>query len=136
MNVNADHQVNMPSVDTNLNMLSELRPGWDGEEAVEIDRSALEMVKLILQSLQDSHLPIPYCAPVPDGRIDVEWSDLGIICTFDCEDVSFHQANESSFTCCYQDKNLWNTFADAFVLAIRTKTSNVSQLIAPAMFPQ
>lgn len=133
MDVNADHQVNMPSVDTILNMLSELRPGWDGEEAVEIDRSALEMVKLILQSLQDSNLPIPFCAPVPDGRIDVEWSDLGII---DCEDASFHQANESSFTLCYQNKNLWNTFADAFVWAIKTKTSNVSQFIAPAMFPQ
>lgn len=107
------------------------------ETAVEIvDRSTLDMVKLCLLSLHQNELLIPVCAPVPnDERIDVEWRDLGLICTFDDKDALFHQANEPSFTLCYtEDKNMWKAFADAFAGAIKTKMSDVSKFIDPAMF--
>ena len=123
-----DHHVE-PCIDSTLSMLYDLAPNWDGDEAMAINRSTLQLLSLVLWSLAANGLPPPNCRPVADGRIDMEWSD-GIICTLDDEDAVFHQPDAASFTITYPDRNLWEAFANSFALNIGRKITDNSEFIA------
>lgn len=47
-------------------------PGWDGYGAHAIDPTALRNAEMFLRALPED-LPMPECAPEPDGSISLDW---------------------------------------------------------------
>jgi hypothetical protein len=48
------------------------QPGWDGDDAFTIDPVALQNAENLVRALPDD-IPMPECAPEPDGSISLDW---------------------------------------------------------------
>lgn len=47
-------------------------PGWDGGDAAAIDPMIVDLAARFVRALPDG-LPLPECAPEPDGAISLDW---------------------------------------------------------------
>jgi hypothetical protein len=48
------------------------KPDWDGNGACAIDLAALQNAEAFARALPDD-VPLPECAPEPDGSISLDW---------------------------------------------------------------
>ncbi|HEY3321497.1 MAG TPA: hypothetical protein VGP72_13600 [Planctomycetota bacterium] len=46
--------------------------GWDGDDASPVDPDAVDVAETFIRSLPD-WVPLPKCAPEPDGAISLDW---------------------------------------------------------------
>ena len=110
-----------------LRGLAALEAGWDGEHAVAIDRSTLDVAQVVLQMLSECGGMLPACAPVPDGRIDLEWPELCIRCTVDGDDTLVHITDALSYTLPHRTADQRQAFAVTIAEVVRSRTVDRSQ---------
>ncbi len=84
------------SFEKDLLFLESLQKGWDGDDAEEINREILKIVRNILEQLQLDDIDIPNITPVIDGSIDLTWKKKGLFCTIDYEELVISVAPPSS----------------------------------------
>lgn len=74
--------------------LTELKDGWDGDDAIAMNTSVLNMAYDILQKLvKDYHISEPEIGAVEDGRLDISWNHPDCFFTFDEHEVRIQTSN-------------------------------------------
>lgn len=54
-------------------LLTQLKTGWDGEDAKPVSIESLEIAAKLLDKVVTKNTPSPYIFPLPDGGIQFEW---------------------------------------------------------------
>jgi hypothetical protein len=76
--------------EVDLQVLANLKQGWDGDDAIPIDESVLRIAHKAIIILCSFNIPEPELGAVEDGRLDIFWETIDLFCTLDKNKLRIH----------------------------------------------